>query len=152
MAAFGVPTDHLAQGPHRRAWPHLPVEQIEVYRRHQPAAVLRLYTYVDADAIGTSPEAPIAGRPRTHIVTIRTGRAGGGILTYAASGMAVGLDAGAAQTRQLKGGVQIVCMPQHVAMPTAARWRLAMDFFLSVSLSLPAAVREAAQGADVRAD
>jgi hypothetical protein len=50
LAAFGVPADHLAQGPHRRAWPHLPIEQIEVYRRHRPAAVLRLYTYGDADS------------------------------------------------------------------------------------------------------
>jgi hypothetical protein len=52
LAASGVPADHLAQGPHRRAWPHLPVEQIEVYRRHRPAAVLRLYTDGDADSWG----------------------------------------------------------------------------------------------------
>jgi hypothetical protein len=50
LAALGVPTDHLAQGPHRRAWPHLPVEHIEVFRRHRPVAVLRLYTDGDADS------------------------------------------------------------------------------------------------------
>jgi hypothetical protein len=50
LAAFGVPTAHLAQGPHRRAWPHLPVEHIEVFRRHRPVAVLRLYTYGNTDS------------------------------------------------------------------------------------------------------
>jgi hypothetical protein len=51
--------------------------------------------------------------------------------TYAASGMAVGPDADAAQTRH---GMKIVCMRQRATMPTAAGWRWAMAFFLSVDV------------------
>jgi hypothetical protein len=43
LAALGVGKEHLAQGPHRRAWPFFPSEVLPVYLSGRLAAVLRMY-------------------------------------------------------------------------------------------------------------
>jgi hypothetical protein len=43
LAALGVKSEHLTQGPHRRAWPFFPSEVLPVYRSGRVTAVLRMY-------------------------------------------------------------------------------------------------------------
>jgi hypothetical protein len=43
LAALGVKSEHLIQGPHRRAWPLFPSEVLPVHLSGRLAAVLRVY-------------------------------------------------------------------------------------------------------------